>query len=141
MRIALFVLTALLATAQAPTKEEKVIGLLKTMNMQPILENMVQQQMAAFKKMAPQVPEKLWDEIGKEMRVDELLEKSAAIYSTHFSEAEIDDMLRFYSTPTGKKMLAKMPVITTESMEMGRQWGTAVATKVAARLKAEGLIK
>lgn len=116
MRIALFVLTALFATAQAPTKEEKVIGLLKTMNMQPILENMVQQQMAAFKKMAPQVPEKLWDEI----------EKSTAIHSTHFAEAEIDDMHRFYSTPTGRKMLTKLPVISSESMEMGRQRGIAI---------------
>jgi len=52
-------------------------------------------------------------------------ENGAANYSTHFSEAEIDDRLRFYSSPSGKKTLAKLPFISTEGMEMGREWGTS----------------
>ncbi|MGF7140060.1 DUF2059 domain-containing protein [Roseimarinus sediminis] len=38
------------------------------------------------------------------------------IYDKHFSHEEIKDMIDFYESPTGKKMIEKTPELTTEMM-------------------------
>jgi len=127
-------------SAQQPGRQDKLIALLKAMNMEPVLQSMIQQQMDMMKKLAPKVPPKVWDELAKDLKVEELLVSSADIYAKHFTDAEIDDLLRFYDSPTGKKAIAKMPTIMNESMEMGRAWGQRVANRVGERLKAEGYL-
>jgi hypothetical protein len=39
----------------------------------------------------------------------------------NFSENEINDMLTFYRSPTGKKFVEKMPIIMKKSMEIGQR--------------------
>jgi len=43
------------------------------------------------------------------------------IYAKNFSENEIDDLIAFYKTQTGKKMIKKMPSISIESMQLSQQ--------------------
>ena len=38
------------------------------------------------------------------------------IYSKHFTESELRDMISFYRTPTGQKMIRTMPDVVVESM-------------------------
>ncbi len=42
------------------------------------------------------------------------------VYDKHFNEQEIADMLAFYKTETGQKILQKMPVVMQESMQMSQ---------------------
>jgi hypothetical protein len=39
------------------------------------------------------------------------------IYDKTYTHEEIKDINRFYESPTGKKMLAKMPELMNESMQ------------------------
>jgi uncharacterized protein len=47
-----------------------------------------------------------------------LLENSAKIYARHFSEAEMHDMIAFYQSATGKRVVTEMPALMRESMQM-----------------------
>lgn len=53
-----------------------------------------------------------WDKIKSEM---------TDLYMNNFSENEINDMLSFYRSPTGKKFVEKMPIIMKKSMEIGQR--------------------
>lgn len=39
------------------------------------------------------------------------------IYSKSFSQKEVDDMLTFYKSPSGKAVLAKMPMVMQQTMQ------------------------
>jgi len=40
------------------------------------------------------------------------------IYRKSFSQSEIDGMLKFYKTPAGKAVIAKMPVVMQNTMQV-----------------------
>ena len=52
----------------------------------------------------------------KEMQsmMDYVLNKQAELYDKHFTEKEIEDILDFYKTPAGKKIIEETPKITKE---------------------------
>ena len=54
--------------------------------------------------------------LQKEMQsmIDYVLNKQAELYDKHFTEQEIDDILNFYKTPAGKKVIEETPKITKE---------------------------
>ncbi len=51
------------------------------------------------------------------------------------TEQEIDDMLAFYSTETGKSLLQKMPAVMQESMQMSQILVQAALPKIEALAK------
>jgi uncharacterized protein len=57
-----------------------------------------------------------WDQILKTMPMDEFLDSMIPVYQKHCTKGDIDSLVAFYSTPTGKKMVAEMPAITQEAM-------------------------
>lgn len=57
-------------------------------------------------------------------RANELVDASARIYASHFTEAELKDILSFYQSPLGQKMVAEEPKAFDESMANAGQWGT-----------------
>lgn len=56
--------------------------------------------------------------VSDEMGWDKLKGPMADIYARNFTEKEIADMLAFYQSETGKAMVAKMPQMTQESMQI-----------------------
>jgi hypothetical protein len=47
----------------------------------------------------------------------EVEEISYAIYSKYYTEQELKDLITFYKTPTGRKVIAVMPQVMQESMQ------------------------
>lgn len=45
------------------------------------------------------------------------------LYARHFTEAELRDVLAFYHTPTGAKLIHEMPGLMQETMLTGQVWG------------------
>lgn len=90
----------------------------------------------------PRVPAVFWDRFVAEARASkgELLEAIGAIYDRHFSTAELRQLLAFYETPLGQKLLAEQPTITQESLAVGQEWGRQLGMKIGAQLAAEGLL-
>jgi len=70
-------------------------------------------------------------------RVSDLVDATARIYAEHFTEAELRDLLTFYQSPLGRKMIVEEPKVIDESMNHAGQWGDALAEDVIARMRAE----
>lgn len=128
-------------TTANPAKAKKIKLLMETTGSGKLGVQMMDQMLSALKEQYPTVDKSFWDEFLKESKAEDIIELIIPVYDKYFTEADIDAMLVFYNTPVGKKTIATMPFIMKESMEIGEVWGTGIAEKVLAKLKAKGLIK
>lgn len=67
----------------------------------------------------------------------ELLNEVARLYAARFTEPELKEVLAFYQTPVGKKMIAEEPKVIDQSMTMAQNWGNQFSDEVMARFRAE----
>ncbi len=63
-------------------------------------------------------------------RLDELLDKMAPIYARNFTVAEIKDITAFYHSPTGQKLVERMPGISKEAFAVGQQFGREIGLEL-----------
>jgi uncharacterized protein len=94
-----------------------------------------------FKTINPAVPDEVWKEFENEFlnaSANDLITHFAPVYQKHLTENDLQEIIKFYSTPAGKKLAEKTPALTQESMQAGQIWGQAVAQKVLTKLKEKG---
>jgi uncharacterized protein len=70
-------------------------------------------------------------------RVDELVDASAKIYASHFTEPELKQILAFYQTPLGRKVVAEEPKALDESVANAGNWGDNLSEEVIAKMRDE----
>ena len=70
-------------------------------------------------------------------RGQEILDATARFYAGHFSEAELKQILAFYQSPVGQKMLVDEPRALDESMGYAGNWGDNLSIEVMSKLRAE----
>jgi uncharacterized protein len=70
-------------------------------------------------------------------RESEIGDAMAKIYATEFTEQELKDLVTFYKTPLGKKLLTSEPKAVQESMSYVNQWSQGFAEIVNAQFRAE----
>ena len=61
----------------------------------------------------------------------------ARTYARHFTEAELKDIVAFYKTPAGKKMIAQEPAAIQESLKAAQQWANEFSDTVLRRFRTE----
>jgi len=70
-------------------------------------------------------------------RVNELVDATARIYASHFTEDELKNTLAFYQSPLGQKLLKEEPKALDESMISAGKWGDALAVQVMQTMRVE----
>jgi hypothetical protein len=71
------------------------------------------------------------------VRTKELLDRAARIYATHFSEPELKQLLSFYQSPLGQKVIDEEPKALDESMTMAGTWADDFSQDVINKMRAE----
>ncbi len=67
----------------------------------------------------------------------ELLREVARIYAEHFTEQELKDIVVFYKTPLGQKLLREEPVALEQSFKRAQDWANAFSEVAMSRFRAE----
>jgi hypothetical protein len=70
-------------------------------------------------------------------RRDEMQNEVIRLYASRLTEQEIKDVLTFYKSPLGKKMLNESQYVLGESLNRADVWATKFREEVAVRLRAE----
>ena len=104
--------------------------------------------------LAPSMPQRAVDIASEVMQAkmsaamhspDGLMAKMVPVYAAHFSHDEVRQLLAFYETPVGKKIIEVMPLVIRDAMVVGQAWAAAMVPELQAelqrRFRAEGLIK
>lgn len=94
-----------------------------------------------YKKAYPNANNEFWDQFLKEASADTLMSMIIPVYDKSFSDDDILQLITFYQTPVGKKVIEKMPFIMQESMQIGAAWGKKLSEKVVEQLQQKGYIK
>ena len=122
--------------AAAPATEASVRELMAMTGAGDLGVQVMQQMMPGLKKLGPELPDAWWDEFMKGVDPDDLVALLVPIYQKHFSEEEIRETIRFYRSPTGRKVIQTLPMVMQESMAAGQQWGQKLARRVLDEAKA-----
>lgn len=67
----------------------------------------------------------------------ELLNEVARLYANRFSEQELKDVLVFYKSPVGKKMISTEPLVIDQSMTLAQNFGNKFSEEVMAKFRSE----
>jgi uncharacterized protein len=70
-------------------------------------------------------------------RVAEVTEHAARIYASHFSEQELSQLVKFYRSPLGKKVIATEPKALDESVAYARQWAQNLSQEILTQFRIE----
>jgi hypothetical protein len=70
-------------------------------------------------------------------RTKDLLDASARIYATHFTEPELKQLLTLYQSPLGQKIITEEPKAVEESMVMAGNWADNFSEDVINKMRAE----
>ena len=68
---------------------------------------------------------------------DALVALVIPIYDRHFTDDEIKQLTAFYETPVGKKAVAELPKVVSESQEAGKIWGQQLGAQTMNEVLAE----
>ena len=94
-----------------------------------------------IKQQKSEVPAETWTEFEQAFLSashEELVTMLVPVYQKHLSEADLKNVIAFYQSPAGRKFAEKTPIITTECMQVGQQWGMKIAQQFMEKIKAKG---
>lgn len=74
----------------------------------------------------------LMEMISQEMTWEKVKDDYIRIYAETFTEEELDEIIKFYQTPVGQKLIAKMPELSRRSIEVGQKQMTTLLPKIQA---------
>ena len=107
--------------AVAGEAEKQVANeLLDVMQFEKVMNDTITASMQMVKQMSPEMDSQesmLREFFNKYMSIESLRDDMCNMYAEIFSEKELKDMVAFYETETGQKILEKTPEIMQHSMQ------------------------
>jgi hypothetical protein len=98
-------------------------------------KSMFEQQNPALGKDLTTVAGKLRTELGP--RIQEINNEVAKAYASHFTEAELKEMLAFYKSPVGRKMTTEEPKALAQGMNFAQEWAQKFSEEVLSKYRSE----
>ncbi|MGB8107605.1 MAG: DUF2059 domain-containing protein, partial [Pseudolabrys sp.] len=130
------------STAAVQTAKEIVSVTGATALFNPLIAGVVEQAKNLFLQQNPGLGKDL-NEIATKLRADlaprfsELTDEVAKLYAAHFSEAELKQVLAFYKSPVGMKLIAEQPKVGEESLKFAQDWANKLSDQVIANMRDE----
>ena len=109
---------------------------------EPAIPGVVESTKNTFLPTNPNLSREL-NEVAAQLRKEyeakkaEIVYEVAIVYAKHFTEQELKDMVAFYRSPLGQKMLKEEPIALDESFKRAQDWTIEFADVVMARFRAE----
>ena len=108
----------------------------------PIVPGIVEQVRRTFIQANPMLVKDI-NEVAAKLRTEfvprgsELIDDAAKQYASRFTEAELKDMLAFYKSRLGQKMIKEEPAVLDQTMKNADSWAQKLADTVIAKMRTE----
>lgn len=108
----------------------------------PLIPGVIEQAKNLFLQQNPGLAKDL-NEIAAKMRsdlaprFDELTAEAARLYAVHFTEAELKELLAFYKSPVGAKLIIEQPKVAEEGLKFAQDWANKLSDQVIANMRDE----
>jgi uncharacterized protein len=121
-----------------PAKEADIRKLMAITGQGELGPSVVEQVMASFKAAYTKVPDATWTELEKQMDPASLTTMLVPQYDSRFSADEVKQLLTFYQSPLGKKLVKTLPELNAASEDVAADWAHKAADRMTAQLEAKG---
>jgi len=107
-----------------------------------VLPGVIEQAKSVFVQANPTLLKDL-NEVALKLRAEyaprsqEVVNEVAKLYAARFTEQELKDMLAFYKSPLGKKLLIEEPSILDQSMRNAQSWADRLSQEVIGKIRTE----
>ncbi len=135
-------LATLVSKAQQTEQEKDILKLMEVNGSASTYDLAFDQMVSQFKMMKPNVPQLTWDMAKHDVfdkEIAELKKQLVPIYQKNFTPAEVKQLIEFYQSPRGKKLIDGTTQISKESMKIGQTWGMSLAGKIQGYLAEKGM--
>lgn len=128
--------------AAMATAKELIASTGATQLFSPLIAGVVEQAKILYLRQNPQLAKDL-NEIAVKIRGDlqprfsELTDEVARLYASKFSEQELKDILVFYKSPAGQKLLQEQPGVIDNSMKFAQTWANKLSDEVVGKMREE----
>ena len=108
----------------------------------PLVPGVIETAKNTLLRTSPQLSKDL-NEVAAALRTEyaarrsEIDEELARAYAKRFTEPELKQVLAFYRTPVGKKMVTEEPQIINDGMQRVQDWADRFSDEVLKRIRAE----
>jgi hypothetical protein len=126
------------ADLAAEAKRADIRRLLELTGATKLGMQMMNQSLTSMRRAMPNVPKEFWEEFQASIDPNDLTELAVPAYEKHLTHADIKELIKFYESPIGKKMITVQPLIVADTMAAGQKWGRAMGMKVAKQLQEKG---
>ncbi len=112
-----------------------------------------QQMIQLYKKTKPDMDPRAFEIMTEEIKGvfhDEFIVKESfypfvyPIFHKYYSLADLYELIGFYKSPIGRKLVSMTPIITQDSMKAGQEWAQGIfpslGQKLQSRFKEEGIV-
>lgn len=126
------------AFAQTTAKDKKIKEMLELTGAGKLGVQVAQQMLNSFQQQFQSVPAEFWEKMKAGVNSDEIISITVPVYAKYYTEEDLDQLIAFYKTPVGRKVVSVTPQIVQESMLLGREWGQKLGEKILSEMKASG---
>jgi hypothetical protein len=123
------------------TKNDDILKLLRISGTDKLAEQMMDVMIPQFRQLVPGIPDVFWVRFRRKLNIDELLYACIPAYNNYYTHNEIKELIAFYESPLGRKMVEVTPLLTQETMLIGQEWGEKLGQDIVNELIKEGYVK
>ncbi len=134
----LFLFSLIVAPVRAQSSDDSIRELIRMTGSDTMATQMIDLIMPQLQEMMPDVPDEFWKEFRGQLDPGGVVELVVPIYRNHYTDQEILQLIEFYKTPLGQKVIQETPKILQESYRVGEEWGQQVAIKAVQMLTERG---
>jgi len=103
--------------------EADIIELFEKVKIKDGMILVMNQQVSLLKQSLPDDITSVVDDMFAEMPMDELVQLMIPIFRDRFTRKEVNELLEFYNSPVGMKLVSNMDAMSKEAAVVGEKFG------------------
>jgi len=122
------------------TINDDIKKLIQVSGSDKLAEQVMDAMIPQFQQLVPGIPEAFWVRVKNRINIDDLVDACIPVYRKYYTHDDIKQLIQFYESPLGKKMVAVTPAMTQETMIIGQNWGEQLGYDIVNELIREGFV-
>jgi hypothetical protein len=127
------------ASVFGQTINQDALKLIKISGTTQAMEQMIDMALAQMQQMAPNLSPALMKNLKDKINSEEVLQMYVPIYTKHYTHDEIKQLIKFYESPLGRKVVKTMPAMAQESVAIAEKWNEQLIAEIMQELMSGGL--
>ena len=136
----LIIFIGLNAFSYGQTKNDDILRLLRMSGTVELANQTMDAMIPQYQQIIPGIPEEFWLRFKERLNIEALLLACIPSYDRHFSHEEIRQLISFYESPIGRRLVEVSPFLNQETMVIGQRWGEQLGQEIVMELIKEGFL-